>query len=122
MVTLGSEVPGASMLPRLISIAPGEKKSFSGTIRVQVLPIAPGDPRGRSPRQALQMKLNFLGDVKPFAELVGIEQRAVHDPLLADKLFPVWLERNEVVLTGSVPMRWRQAVEADDNSAASSGH
>lgn len=116
-VNLGSEVPGAQFLPRLISIAPGEKKTFSGTIRVQVLPEAPGDPRVAAPPRTLQLRLNFLGDVQPFAELVGIPQRAVNDPQLADRLFPLWLERNEVVLTGTVPMRWRPSTESPLSAA-----
>lgn len=107
-VSLGSEVPGANLLPRLIAIGPGQKKTFAGIIRLRVPADAPGDPRARGTRHALQLKLNFLGDLEPFAQLVEIQQKAVHDPQLADRLFPLWLERNEVVFTSSVPMRWRQ--------------
>ena len=106
-VSLGSEVPGEHFVPRLIAIAPGEKKTFTGTIRLQLMPDAPGDPRLAPTPRALQLRLNFLGDVQPFAELVGIQQKAVNDPKLADRLFPLWLDRNEVVLTGTVTMRWR---------------
>lgn len=116
-VSLGSEVPGATMLPRLISIAPGEKKTFSGTIRVQILPESPGDPHVRAERPTLHLKLNFLGDVQPFAELVGIPQKGVHDPQLADRLFPLWLDRNEVVMSNALPMRWRAPVENELSAA-----
>lgn len=112
-VSIGSEVPGHNLLPRLISIAPGEKKTFSGTIHVRVLPEVSGDPFARPTPRTLQLKLNFLGDVQPFAQLVGIPQRAVSDPRLADSLFPLWLERNEVVLTGTVTMRWKAPVDND---------
>jgi hypothetical protein len=116
-VILGSEVPGANLLPRLIPIAPGAKKTFSGVIRLHVLPPSPGDPRGRPLRLEMVLKLNFLSDVQPFAQLVDIQQKAVNDPQLADRLFPLWLERNEILLTGSVPMRWRAPVESDTSAA-----
>jgi hypothetical protein len=116
-VNLGSEVPGHQLLPRLITIAPGEKKTFSGTIRVQILPELAGDPRVRAAPRTLQLKLNFLGDIAPFGQLVGITEKAVADRQLADRLFPLWLERNEVVLTGTVPMRWREGVEGEMSAA-----
>jgi len=117
-VNLGSEVPGEKLVPRLIAIAPGEKKSFTGTIRVQVLPDSPGNNRAIASPPTVQLKLNFLGDVQPFAQLVGIQQNAVHDPALADKLFPLWLERNEVILSSTVPMRWKPPVDSDVSAAS----
>lgn len=117
-VSLGSEVPGENLLPRLVSIAPGEKKTFTGVVRLHVLPDATGDPRGRAIRHTLQLKLNFLADLQPFAQLVNIQQKAVQDPKLADQLFPLWLERNEVVFTNSVPMRWRPPQAEPEGTAS----
>jgi hypothetical protein len=106
-VDIGSDVPGENFLPRLIVIGPGEKKSFSGVARVNVLLPAEraSAPAVRYPN-ALQLKLNFLNDPQPFAQLVGMAERGVHDPKLAAALFPQWLDRNEVVLTNTLPMRW----------------
>lgn len=106
-IDLGSEVPGEEFLPRLIVIGPGEKRSFKAIAHVNIL--LPQN-RASSPMtaypNALQIKLNFLNDPKPFEQLIGIPERAVHDPKLAAELFPKWLERNEVLVTNTLPMRW----------------
>ena len=104
-VSIGSEVPGAELLPRLIAIAPGEKKSFSTVARVNILTGGAVTPNSRFPN-ALRLKVSFLSDTTQFRELIAIPERAVHNPKLADELFPAWLEKNETVYTNAVPMRW----------------
>lgn len=112
--TIGTEVPGAQFLPRLLVIAPGEKRQFSTTARVRIaMPAAStATPNTRFPN-AFQIKVNFLGDVAPFAQLVGIQERVVADAKLADEMFPLWVERNETLFTNPLPMRWvRRQMEA----------
>jgi hypothetical protein len=106
-VNIGSEVPGNELVPRLVRIAPGEKKAFSTVARVNSVMM----PRTLNPRAAVQpaefrLKLNFLGDTAPFERLIGLKENAIADSRLADELFPLWLDRNEVVYTNAVPMRW----------------
>lgn len=106
-VSIGSEVPGNTMLPRLITIGPGEKKTFSTSARlVYVMPPRSVDPTVITAQAGFRLKLNFLGDTEPFRELIGIKEVAVADAKLADQLFPLWLDRNEVVYTNAIPMRW----------------
>ena len=110
-INIGSEVPGERLLPRLIPIGPGEKKSFATTAHVNLIMPTASSPLTRYPN-ALRVKVNFLGETKPFEKLVGITEKAVHDPELANVLFPTWIERNEVVITNALPMRWTAPIDA----------
>lgn len=115
-VSIGSEVPGETILPRLVKIAPGEKKSFVTTARVaRLIPTRTADPR-QAPSTLLRLKVNFLGDTGPFAELIDVPEKGIADPKRADELFAAWLERNEAVYTNAVPVHvtvGRPGTEAD---------
>jgi len=114
-VSLGSEVPGEQVLPRLILIPAGEKKSFSANAAVKVTMPGGPNPFVRFPN-AMRLKLNFLSDPKPFVKLIDIPEHAVHDPQLAAELFPKWVEGNESVYTNTLPMRWAGSGMIDDAS------
>jgi hypothetical protein len=105
-VNVGSEVPGATLLPRLIGIGPGEKKVFSTTARLVNLITAPMANPNRRPSVSLRLKVNFLGDTTGFADLLAMQEKALADAKRADEVFPIWLERNEAVYTNAIPMRW----------------
>ena len=111
-VSIGSEVPGEDLLPRLIAIAPGEKKSFTTVARVNIMVNHSMTPLARMPN-AMRVKVNFLEDTAQFEELVAMPQKGTYNPQLADKLFPVWVERNETVYTNTVPMRWTIQAEIE---------
>lgn len=102
-VSVGSEVPGNELLPRLIEIGPGEQKSFSGSARLFFTPRTTSDLNDAA---GLRLRLNFLTDTAPFRQLIGMKENALADRRLADELFPLWIEANEVVYTNAVPLRW----------------
>jgi hypothetical protein len=110
MVSLGSELPGTALLPRLLEIKPGQTRSFSGSAPVSFVrtPVALGVPRVE-----MQVRLNFLADLSGFEALLDIPERAVADPRLADELFARWIEKNEVIVTNALPMRWSAAREIE---------
>lgn len=101
---VGSEVPGQQLLPRLVVIPPGGRKSFSAAAHLGV--VHPTDAAFSRPPNALRVKVNFLGDTKPFEKLIDMQEKALRDPQLANELFPQWVERNEIVITNTLPMHW----------------
>jgi hypothetical protein len=104
-IDIGSEIPGEELLPRLIAIPSGERRSFTTGAHINIrMPVnSPWTPKPRG----LQLRVNFLGDPAPFVKLVDIPERAIRDKKLADELFPKWVERNETVTTNALPMRWQ---------------
>ena len=104
---IGSEVPGEHFLPRLLVIPPGGRKTFSAAAHMGI--IHPADSQFYRAPNALRVKVNFLGDTKPFEKLIAMTEKAVEDPQMANELFPQWLERNEIVLTNTLPMHWSAA-------------
>jgi hypothetical protein len=104
-VNLGTEIPGENFLPRLIAIRPEERKSFSTAAHV-IIAANPGTPWTPKPN-GVRIRLNFLENITPFAPLIDIPEKAVHDPKLADALFQKWVENNETVVTNILPMRWQ---------------
>jgi hypothetical protein len=125
-VNIGSEIPGETLLPRLIAIGPGEKKTFSTTARVAGIIARPGANPDRRPAVELRLKVNFLGDTTGFNDLIEMTQKALADSKRANEVFNVWLERNEAVYTNSLPMRFLgRALDAttsqQDPSSGTSG-
>jgi hypothetical protein len=101
--TVGSEVPGNQLVPRLLEIKPGERVTFTAGARL-IVPVS-RDLQATTPRE-IRLKLVYLNAVEPFRELVGIPEVAIQDPALADRLFPLWIEHTGTVTTNAAPIRW----------------
>jgi hypothetical protein len=110
-VSIGAEVPGTTILPRLVRIGPGEKKSFTVSANVTRMLRPDATP-------LLRLKVNFLGDIAPFAELIDIPEKGIADAKRADELFPLWIEKNEVLYTNAVPVEVSPARPAQEEDAS----
>ena len=104
-VNLGTEIPGENFLPRLISVRPEERKSFSTTAHA-VIAANPGTPWTPRPN-GVRIRLNFLDDSTTFSKLIEIPEKAIYDPKMASDLFQKWVENTETVVTNIRPMRWQ---------------
>ena len=109
-VNLGTEIPGEQFLPRLISVRPEERKTFTTAAHL-VIAANPGTPWTPRPN-GVRVRLNFLENGTMFSPLVDIPEKAVHDPKLAAALFQKWVETNETVDTNILPMRWQGGLAA----------
>ncbi|MHB0970688.1 MAG: hypothetical protein ACYC7A_17090 [Thermoanaerobaculia bacterium] len=103
-IHIGAEVPGNEFVPRLLLINSGGTESYTTGTRVS-LSAAASAPNMPPPRY-LRVKLHFLGDVTPFGMLIGIPERSIHDPELADTLFTEWVEHRESIESSAVPIDW----------------
>lgn len=115
-VNIGTEIPGTEALPRLILIKPGETKNFATAARMIFINALSPLNREGLPR-ALRLKLNFLNETQPFVKLIDIPEKSVRDPQLAASLFNTWVDRNETVITGSLPMHWGARAPAEVTSS-----
>lgn len=104
-VQMGSEVPGNALLPRLVELAPGEKRSFSVAARVPPENELGGTTSRALPRE-VRLQLVYLTDVEPFRELIGIPERAIRNPDRADELFDEWVAATRTVTSNSLPIDW----------------
>lgn len=116
VIHLGSEVPGNALVPRLVEIAPGEKRGFGGVAKVNIV-LPPRTPLNAYP-QSLQVRLSFLSNTEPFRELIGIPETAIADSALADRLFTQWVESNETIRTNAIPIDWRGKVATSGPDAS----
>ena len=98
-ITVGSEVPGNQIVPRIVSIPPGMKKTFTGRVRI-------ARRIDQMPAARVRLRVHYLSDLAPFAELLGDAEasKATAGSELADRLFTPWVERNVTIYTNDVPL------------------
>ena len=114
-VGLGSEIPAADVLPRLIRIAPGERKTFTTGAHIAV----PGGSTTRTGPRFLQVRLSYLDGAEAFEPLIASGGAAAEDQ---EGLFRSWLDHIAAVVTNALPIRWaageRTMMSAADRAPA----
>lgn len=104
---IGSEVPQDGQMPQLVTIGPGEKKTFQVAATPQFVL-----PRVRSPFVAVpryvQVKVNILRNLEPFAPLLERQSKSPnHRIALSDDQFDSWLESNDAIFLNTIPVHWQ---------------
>jgi hypothetical protein len=102
-VAVGSEVPNGGEMPRLVTIAPGDKKTFTCGAILHVM-----TPTSRSVftsvPQYVQIKVNILRDVAPFQSLINQQQTHAGAISLTDAQFDQWLESTDAIVLNVIPV------------------
>lgn len=104
-VAIGSEVPSNGFLPKMVTIAPGQKKTFSAGAIFNLVTTAVRSPFTAVPRY-VQIKVNVLRDLVPFHALLQQQAQSPHSVALTDDQFAKWLESNESIFLNSLPVRF----------------
>jgi hypothetical protein len=104
-LSVGTEVPLHGAMPRMVIIAPGEKKGFTGGALLQVPAAGLGGRFSTAPR-SVQIDVNVLRDVVPFRALIVQSSNSSQPVALTDALFDKWLESNDTIALNAVPVRY----------------
>lgn len=103
-ISIGSEVPANGEMPRLVTILPGEKKTFSTG-------AMPRMNESRTPFSGVprfvQIRVNVLRDLGPFLPLIEQQGRERAAIALTDQQFDQWLESKDSIVLNAMPVRYR---------------
>lgn len=114
-VSIGAEIPQGTSMPHLTTIAPGQTRAFRVGASAQVLVANAKGPWAHVPR-FVQIVVNVLRDLKPFANLIAQQQKTASAPPLPNDLFEKWVASVSSVELNVLPVRWsneRQGVTAE---------
>lgn len=105
-VSIGSEVPPNGEMPRLITIASGQKKTFTSGAILHV-----PAPTTRSPfiavPQYVEIHVNVLREIGPFEQLIVDQERATAPIMLTDQQFDDWLDSNDTIFLNALPVHYQ---------------
>lgn len=103
--SIGAEIPSGPSMPHLVVIVPGEKRVLQAGALLNILVPHHASPWSAVPRY-VQIKVNVLRDLAPFAKLLE-QQKAGAAPPLPKDAFDRWLESNDAVFLNALPVRWQ---------------
>jgi hypothetical protein len=119
-LALGAEIPNGSTMPHLVVIASGEKRVFSIGALVHIVLPSVRTPWTAVP-EFVQIKVNVLRDLQPFAVLIEQQRRSATAPALPNEIFDRWVESTRAVYLNAIPVHWtgsRPHITAENNQAS----
>ncbi len=103
-MSIGSEVPAGGEMPKLVTLAPGEKRTFT-TGGILHLAVSGRGPLTAIPR-FVQIKVNILRGLAAFRSLIDRQARSTTPISLNDQEFETWVENNDSIFLNTIPVRY----------------
>ena len=107
-LSVGAEIPTGVAMPHLTVIPPAEKRTFRTGVATQFVVANTHSPWARLPR-LVQITVNILRDVRPFASLIAQQSVSAPPPTLPNDLLDQWAASVSSVELNSLPVRWSDA-------------
>ena len=104
-MTIGAEIPPADAMPHLTTIAPGQKRAFRAGAAAAIAIVNTRGPFAHVPR-FVQIIVNVMRDVRPFANLIEMQAHSAATPALPNELFDQWVASVSSVELNTLPVRW----------------
>ncbi len=108
VVSVGSDVPKDGVMPKLVVLAPNEKKTFTAGGMVQV-----AAPRTRNPLVAIprfvRIKVAILRNLAIFRPLIDQQTKSAAPITLSDTQFEKWLENSDTIVLNEIPVDFSAA-------------
>jgi hypothetical protein len=119
-ISIGAEVPQGKSMPHLVTIAPGQTRVLHTGTMIQVVGGGSRSPVAPVPRY-VQITVNLLRDLRPFAKLIEQQSHVAAVPLPND-LFDQWVDSVSTVDLNSLPVRWTNSPRAGTAEADAPAH
>lgn len=119
-MTIGAEIPEGEAMPHLTTIAPGQTRVFQAGATAQVVVANSHGPWAQVPR-FVQIVVNVLRDLGPFANLIAMQAGSAVAPHLPNDLFDKWADSVSTVELNTLPVRWTEQKSGPTAEASRAG-
>jgi len=119
-ISIGAEIPEGTAMPHLTVIPAGQTRAFRIGASAQILIPNAKSPWAHVPR-FVQITVNVLRDLKPFAKLIAQQTQSAVPPPLPNELFDTWVASVSSVELNVLPVRWSNEQHGPTAETARSG-
>lgn len=117
VVTLGSDVPKDGVMPKLVVLAPNEKKTFSAGGMVHVAAPTTRNPFVAVP-QFVRIKVSILRNLAVFRPLIDQQSKSPAPIALTDAQFEKWLENSDTIQLNTIPVDFTVSPKNGESDAS----